>query len=1212
MYLKRITLTGFKSFADRISLNFEKHQIAGIVGPNGSGKSNVIDAVRWVMGEQNAKMLRGEKATDIIFSGSEKRKALGMAEVTLVFDNKDVDSHCPEEYRYEEEVSLTRRLYLDGQREFLINKRPCRLKDIISFFVASGIGGRSYSMIQQGQVDRILQAKPEQLREIVEEAAGIVIFKKKHDETKKKLDQTQQNIDRLSDISKEVDTRLGALEEQATKARKWKEHTENLAVKEREFVTQSFFLHHEKKQKLAHEVEEAELKRIEIESGSEKFHIELEEFKKQLAETDPELSLINEEITKVRESLASSETRLIGVDASLESSTKRIEILSEEVSGEEKALQDFNERHESLEEEYKKSKNITENAEQILEDYQSRIDNYLEQELVTENKIEELRQELLSTAKELDAAELRYDAIRSQVGDYKEEKESYSKKLMGLENEHSQVLILVDSATVKLKNKENELDARKLQQGKLEETLKKSKDDLERVYSNLETCKHKYIEASTRYNHYKDMKHWTEDIDEWFSELPDKEQEKVYVLSSRLNALGAKISLEGESLRAFENWSERIVAEDFETLDFLEEKARELGVGPVPVSFLPEELEIDSFDKDWALSRGMKPLSDFVKVKNKPKFFETLFSRVYITEESSLSEEDLKEKPASLIVFTASSYVYSNGFDFDLGLGQEDSALSLERQKEELDEKVKKCLERVDEESKKQKTLKEKSSKIALELNQLIDEQHSVKQEHLALLGDLQSLKQKANAKQEQIQTIRVDLKAFVEKNEALEKEKESLENAVKTFSTRQKEYESEEADLKEIKEDSREKTEEIKTQLEAFKYDKISAETKLQTFEISYNQNKEQLGYYKERLKKLVAELADAEKVKKESDTEKKELSEKLKTLFDQKEKLETLLSNKKSENSTLTEAIKKTEKEIKKAQTEASKFINQVQDRKNSIDKLEFLLESVREMAKERCHIETLESLKTEKNEEFNAQNTQRQISSLKSKIEGIGPINMMAVEEYDELSKRKEFINAQKEEVYAAINLLELAIDEITKTSEKKFTDAFVTLNSEFKELFPVLFPRGKGELTLTDAKKPLESGVEIMVRLPGKSFQNMRLFSGGEKALTAIALIFALLKSKPTPFCFLDEVDAALDEANVGHYNRLLDSLSDRFQFIVITHRRGTMEVLDTLYGVTMQEPGVSKVVGVDLSKSLPAHLQKAFKEKEALKKPDAPKKPEYVL
>ena len=1212
MYLKRITLTGFKSFADRISLNFDQNQITGIVGPNGSGKSNVIDAVRWVMGEQNAKMLRGEKATDIIFSGSEKRKALGMAEVTLVFDNRGADSQCPEEYRYDEEVALTRRLYLDGAREFLINKRPCRLKDIVSFFVASGIGGRSYSMIQQGQVDRILQAKPEQLREIVEEAAGIVIFKKKYDETKRKLDQTQQNIDRLGDISKEVESRLGALEEQATKARKWREYTEKLALREREFVGQSFLQHQNKKKSFFEAIEKDDLERIRVESEREKVQNELEEFKKQLAETDPELSLISEEITKVRENLAISETKLISTDTALEGAIKREASLGSEIDEETKSLETFNERHIKLEEEYKKAKDITENAESILEEFQARVDGFLEEELVLEGKLDDLKEEALHVDRDIEAAKLRLEASQSQVGDFKEEKKSFNNKLMTLENEHSQVLILVDSATVKLKNKENELEARLLQQTKLDEALQVNKEEQERVYGNLETSKHKYIEVSTRYNHYKDLKHWTSDLSEWLPDLAGKHLDKAFVLSTKLSEAGSKISLKGMCLKAFEKWSERLVVSDYSSLSVLEEKVKDSKVGPIPVTFVPDKVALSSEDESWVQSLGLKPFTDYLEVSEENSLLESLVSRIYISKEASLPEDKLASKPKDIIVFSREAYVYTNSFDFDLGAGEEESALNIERQKTELAEKTKSCLQRVEEETKKHKKLKDQHSKNESALKLLLDENHMVKQEHLVLIGELQSHKQKANAKQEQIQIVRVDLRNFLDKNEAIQKEQEELETSLISLKASQKEYDREGEDLREIKEEIKEKNHEVKTQIEAFRYDKISAETKLQTFEISYKQNKEQQSQYKERLSRLSKEFSEVEKTKKDSEILKKDLEERLSTLQTQKEKLDTLLSNKKSENSALTEAIRKAEKEVNKTSIEVNKLLSKVQEKKTAIEKIEFLIEGIKEQAKERCHIDNLESLDLEIDEDFNLQNVQRNISSLKGKIEGIGPINMMAVEEYDELSKRKDFIEAQKDEVYAAINLLDLAIEEITETSERKFTDAFNTLNSEFKELFPILFPRGKGELVLTNGEKPLSSGVEIMVRLPGKSLQSMRLFSGGEKALTAIALIFALLKSKPTPFCFLDEVDAALDEANVGHYNRLLESLADKFQFIVITHRRGTMEVLDTLYGVTMQEPGVSKVVGVDLSKSLPAHLQKAFKEKESQVKAQVPKKPDYVL
>ena len=363
MHLKQITLVGFKSFADRVTLNFDQKNITGVVGPNGSGKSNVIDAVRWVMGEQNTKLLRGEKSTDIIFSGSEKRKPLGMAEVTLVFDNRDASVYCPEEYRYEEEIALTRRLYLDGGRELFINRKPCRLKDIVNFFIDSGVGGRSYSMIQQGQVDRILQAKPEQLREIVEEAAGIVVFKKRNEETRRKLAQVQQNLSRLEDIEKEVELRASALEEQALKAKKWQEYTERLKEKEYEYHCQSYLQQQNKRKSLQEGIETEKLKQVQFSTDIATFEAEQAEKQKLLAEKDPEFAIINEEIAKVREKLASSETELVGVIAKDESGEKRLKNIKEEIAEEKKHFAEVNQQNSKLEKDFTDAEDLTKNAE---------------------------------------------------------------------------------------------------------------------------------------------------------------------------------------------------------------------------------------------------------------------------------------------------------------------------------------------------------------------------------------------------------------------------------------------------------------------------------------------------------------------------------------------------------------------------------------------------------------------------------------------------------------------------------------------------------------------------------------------------------------------------------------------------------------------------------------------------------------------------------
>ena len=312
------------------------------------------------------------------------------------------------------------------------------------------------------------------------------------------------------------------------------------------------------------------------------------------------------------------------------------------------------------------------------------------------------------------------------------------------------------------------------------------------------------------------------------------------------------------------------------------------------------------------------------------------------------------------------------------------------------------------------------------------------------------------------------------------------------------------------------------------------------------------------------------------------------------QREQLGEELNRKKDANSEIVDRLRQSEAGLKEAREIQQKAQKHLSGHELELERIRLGMEGTRQQSLEKYQTDPARSEDPE-DPDFSPESAGQELARLRAKAEGFGPVNMMALEEFQELKERTEFMEGQKTELTSSINLLELGIEEIEETSKNRFLKTFRSLNGEFSSLFPVLFPRGEGQIQMSDPDHPLESGVEILVRLPGKKQQNMRLFSGGEKALTAIALIFALLKSKPTPFCFLDEVDAPLDETNVGRYNSVLEALSDRFQFIVITHRRKTMEVLDTLYGVTMQEPGVSKVVGVDMSKALPGHLQKAFRE-----------------
>ncbi len=331
MYLKKIIVCGFKSFVDRTSLTLEKDRISGIVGPNGSGKSNIIDAVRWVMGEQNTKLLRGEKATDIIFSGSKGRKPVGMAEVTLVFDNGESSTFCPPEYRHELEIGLTRRLYSNGEREYLINKKQCRLKDMIDFFVSSGLGGKSYSMIQQGQVDRILQAKPEELREIVEEASGTASYKKRRNDALKKLEDTRISLSRIDDILKELDRQLVGLQEHVDKANKWKELSNEIREKEIHFLSQSYFFSKTHKKSLESELSSFDKVESENLSRIAKFEAEHQILQNKLDEADPEIRALSEKIAVAREQFATKETTLANTRSRLEEWGHRVYSLRQEV-----------------------------------------------------------------------------------------------------------------------------------------------------------------------------------------------------------------------------------------------------------------------------------------------------------------------------------------------------------------------------------------------------------------------------------------------------------------------------------------------------------------------------------------------------------------------------------------------------------------------------------------------------------------------------------------------------------------------------------------------------------------------------------------------------------------------------------------------------------------------------------------------------------------
>ena len=1195
MYLKKIVLCGFKSFADRVTLNFDKEHITGVVGPNGSGKSNVIDAVRWVMGEQNTKLLRGEKATDIIFSGSEKRKALGMAEVSLSFDNSESSPHCPPEYRFDEEIVLTRRLYSDGQREYLINRKPCRLKDIVGFFIASGLGSRSYSMIQQGQVDRILQAKPEELREIIEEAAGTQVFKKRRLETEKKLEATRVNLSRLDDILKEIVERKESLREQAKKAEKWKELAATLKKKEFELLSQSFLNHKEKMVQIDRQLEKSKALESELLSELAAYELDYKRLQIQLETADPEVAVITENLAQVREKMASLEVRLVNAIELLETGEDRLKLFEKQIDEENKNVSTFEKQCKESDKEYHKSKKESEQASKALEKYEKQLLDIEEMFSHKEDLIQDFQEEIRGVDKLLDANKARLQHILEQTNSYRRQKEDYTKKLIVLENEHSQALILTDSAHVKVKTQQKEINSLLEQKRAQKSLLEKKEKNHGDTKNRLEIAKNSYIELSAHLSHIEDAKKKQKNLHSSFSELKNKVQlKKLCFLAENLSFNGKKISK--LLAKAFDGWSNRLIVDDIKNIVVIEKVLHQLKIGKTSVSIAVENnSEQKEYDR-WADKHELESILSYVNIKSEyKKSCEAILSRVFVHQEKSKGiEQVLPDLMPGAILISEDGTVYTNKRELTIGVDSGDGLLFLQKRESEIRQKIKTVSEKINKQKQEENSLLGEIKKINLNLEESNQQYLDANKKLLYLIGDFQTQEQKANYKQEMIVSLRQEYTELVEKNKAVETEINDLKKNNEVYREEKMRFNLQYQDVKEELKAYLDNKDELKIKIGDIRLQKMSAETRYQTLKSGYEQLQNQLVLLKKQYSHKNKEHDQLNQNIQEAKSDKKKFQDALKEMISEKKSFETRLEKKKSENSELAKELKKIEDKLKKVSQKRSIVQSSVNDKNIEKEKIKVFLTSVVNQCQDQQSVD-LDKEKIEKDKNFNAKNTTRQIQSLKERIEKIGSINMVAIDEFKEYEKRHLFIEEQRKEITSSIDLLELAIDEISETSKEKFMLTFQILNKEFQELFPILFPKGEGKIVLESPENPLDTNVEIVVRLPGKSHQSMRLFSGGEKALTAIALIFALLKSKPTPFCFLDEVDAALDEANVGRYNKVLETLSDRFQFIVITHRRKTMEVLDTLYGVTMQEPGVSKLVGVDLAKDLPNHLQKSFKE-----------------
>ncbi len=1179
MYLKKLELQGFKSFADKTVLDFMPG-VTTVIGPNGSGKSNISDSIRWVLGEQSMKSLRGSKTEDVIFAGTQNRKSLGFAEASIIIDN--TDGKLPIEFN---EVTVTRRIYRNGESGYFINKTPCRLKDILELFMDTGIGKDGYSIIGQGKIDEILSNKSDERRHVFEEAAGIVKHRTRKAESEKKLEQTKLNLLRINDILSEIEVNLDPLKIQSEKAKKFLDLREELKS-----IEVGLFIYN-----------------IEIyKSKIEEILKDEDIFNTQIIREEERLSNIQTQKEELRKNIEDITNQIESIQNLSLESEKRKEQLNSEININKERINNNNSNYDRLKLEIDESKDRIKELEEEKNQKQVKKDNLFSNKEKFSKELEEKETELANLTEKLSSKEIQIEEKKQKVEKNTDEKyeisnvistlianmENSEKRENNIKSEITSYISELDSSRIhkeeisksfyeidsrrnKIKNELEEIEEKRIE---AENKLK----DFQTKINNIETdrrikdSKLKFLEETE-----KEKEGYTKSIKAILKECEKNQSLNKGNHGVLANLISApkeyEIAIEMSLGQAMQN----IVTDTEEDAKKLVNYLRENKLGRA--SFLPissvNGKKLDKFSND----KGVIGIaSDLIKFDKKyEQIILNLLGRTLIVDNMDTAIAiSKKDKYSFKIVTLEGDIVNPSGMITGGSVIQKTTnILGRSREIEEL-----------------KKELKVLDSKI--------DKLKKEKEEYEENIEDTLSI---VSSLEKEIQEIEIVY--------ATEKQKVvSEEEAIKKVEDRISKLREEQNTIKEQKDISNKKQEELNNKIKELEEENSKLTDEINEYAILNKDNQKYIDDLKFDITNLKISVSSF-------DESADSINEMLDRINLDIENTKTIINNKTEqrstivdENSELEEKIKKIELEIEKLKQNFSNSGKKVEELKNDRqiknEKLDEIEENILEQMKkieelknqviksdvkkaklesERDQIinkmweeyELTPGSATEYKKPTNAVEVQKQVNNLRNQIKDLGSINIDAIEEYKKLKERYDFMSEQRLDLEDTMTKLRKVIVELTEVMKEQFREKFRIINKNFSDVFKELFGGGKAELRLTDENDILESGIEIEVQPPGKKLQSMSLLSGGERAFTAIALLFAILKINPAPFCVLDEIEAALDDVNVYRFADYLKKFSSDTQFLVITHRKGTMEVADTVYGITMEENGISKLLSIDL-------------------------------
>ncbi|EOF56821.1 chromosome segregation protein SMC [Enterococcus hirae EnGen0127] len=1177
MYLKRIEIAGFKSFADKTVIDFE-NSVTAVVGPNGSGKSNITEAIRWVLGEQSAKSLRGGKMPDIIFAGSDSRKPLNVAEVTVLLDN--IDHYLPLDYQ---EISVTRRYRRTGESDFFINKQPCRLKDIQELFLDSGLGKESFSIISQGKVEAIFSSKPEDRRGIFEEAAGVLKYKQRKKKAEQKLFETEDNLSRVQDIIYELQEQLTPLAEQSEIAKKFLQLKEELTQTDIALMIT--------------EINVAKKEWEEKQTQLTQFNQELTKLATHIQSQEAVLSEKRKQNAKKDRQIEKGQQSLLALSERLKQAEGQKDVLIERTKHTQKSTQEY---QASLAEAQKKVAHFEELQEKLTKETTEK-----------ETEIQEAQQQLMKTQQELEkyqkSTKELLSELRDQYVDLMQEQANVGNELKYLERQYLQETSKskqtlakqseVEASVLALSSQKQELSEK---QANLQQALVKNQHELEEVQTEGKTVQTKLTNEQPKMyqlmNQVQQLKARQKSLQEiqenYFGfyqgvrlVLQHKQQ-----LSGIVGAVAELIDVPSSFTLAIETAlggaAQHVIVENEhdarQAITYLKKqrggRATFLPLTTIKPRQLPAHVLSQAAAVDGFLGIASEQVTFPAEIQT---VVHNLLGTILLAKDLTSANAIAQTIRYQYRVVSLEGDVMNAGGSMTGGANKRGNQGSLFSQNQELKQLTAEYEQADQQLQNQEKIVQELQTKVA----DLSQKQEKLRTQNEQLRFEEQEITN-------QLQNIANDLARFEKEKQLSNFETRELQQFIETYQKQQAELT---ARQKEIEQQRQQIDEEIKS----LNQESDQMEEKRSQVQARKAQEQADLAVLKEQFNHLQIQLRGARVQKNEALERQTSLEQQLATLtadFSDHEITEESLASQITELAQQREELQAELVAVKEQRERTQKEIDQLETvlaEKNQQQKQQLTEQSKLEVQKDRAEMlldHQLSYLQTEYQISFEKAVTDYQPTSdivssrtkvavLKEQIADLGPVNIRSIEQFEQVNERHTFLATQRDDLLSAKNQLFETMEEMDAEVRARFKEVFEAIRQEFKVVFPNMFGGGRAELVLTDPSDLLKTGIEIEVQPPGKKLQSLSLLSGGERALTAIALLFSIIRVCPVPFCILDEVEAALDEANVKRFGRYLSDFQDDTQFIVVTHRKGTMVAADVLYGVTMQESGVSKIVSV---------------------------------